>query len=994
MSLKKLRLETTVIAFPAIVTLKAKTNSDFRKFVASRDCIVQFRLADGSFARHVIFKGGKVSSKSGMHPSPDVVLQFKDVDTALTFLTPPLDYSEFIHAAKNFRILAMGNDEAVGWFSQVGNRLTMDGTKFGEAMPDGSHRYTQMTNGGPIHVYVKDGKIIRSNMIEFNDEDPEAWTIDARGKKFSPRRRSNVAPHAITGRSAVYSKDRVLYPMKRVDFDPNGERNPQNRGKSGYERISWDEALEIVGTEIKRQKTVHGPGSIVLTHPSHHQWGNIGYYLSALMRFGNCVGVTRMGLNPDSWEGWYWGAMHHHGNSMRIGTGTGYGTLEDALQEAELMVYWSSDPESQMGSYGGTEASEHRLWGREVGIENIHVNPHYSPTAAFTGGKWMPITPGTDTALALSLMYTWIEEDTYDHHFVENRTTGFDEWKAYLLGETDGIPKTPEWQEGETGVPAREARALAQLWSRKKTYLACGMNGVGFGGACRNETGIQWARAMVMIMAMQGWGRPGVNMGSLNLGSPVDLEFYFPGYGDGGISGELMATGAATHNYCRMPHILSMNPVQQIVPRQRMPEAILDGHAEGYLLEPTSIEGQLRPYFYPAPGHSKIKMMYRYGASSMGTTNGADRFVKMYQSDELECVVAQVIWNEGDAKFADIILPACTQYERADIGEFSGGGGLGLHWQSQLNYRIIAMQHKCIEPLGESKSDYQIFWDVCKQLGLGNVFSEGCSELDWTKRIFESSDLPKKISWKEFCKKGYYVVPPEVPECKVNVDMRWFYDGKPKDLPEPFPLPASYSEQFLHGLQTQSGKFEFVPNSLKKLDPIQEERPPLMQYTRPKFAEGGPDHKRLPIQLLTVHQRFSFHTHQDGKGSTINDLEDHRIEVDGHYYHIIRLSEEDSEARGIKHHQLVRVFNDQGSVICAAEVTNRMKGGVAHSYASCAVYESLDEPGESPEIGGCLNILTPNAFQAKKSVASAGALCLVDVELWQAAKKEEMRTAI
>ena len=75
----------------------------------------------------------------------------------------------------------------------------------------------------------------------------------------------------------MHSPDRLLYPMKRVDFDPEGERNPQNRGISGYERISWEDAIEIVATEIKRQKRVHGPGSIANSHGSHHTWGNIGY---------------------------------------------------------------------------------------------------------------------------------------------------------------------------------------------------------------------------------------------------------------------------------------------------------------------------------------------------------------------------------------------------------------------------------------------------------------------------------------------------------------------------------------------------------------------------------------------------------------------------------------------------------------------------------------------------------------------------------------------
>ena len=68
--------------------------------------------------------------------------------------------------------------------------------------------------------------------------------------------------------------------MKRVDFDPDGERNPQNRGKSGYVRIFWDEALDMVAKEINRQKPVHGPGSITFPMSSHHQWGNVGYYLA------------------------------------------------------------------------------------------------------------------------------------------------------------------------------------------------------------------------------------------------------------------------------------------------------------------------------------------------------------------------------------------------------------------------------------------------------------------------------------------------------------------------------------------------------------------------------------------------------------------------------------------------------------------------------------------------------------------------------------------
>lgn len=908
-------------------------------------------------------------------------MSFKNAQIALAMLLPPMDYGRVSDFGKNFKVAITGSDEVIAWFTTLAGMLENDGWKFGRKQPDGCVRYTQITNGGPIFVDVKNGRIVRTLPLVYDKSDAKPWVMRARGRSFSPLAKACVAPHALAMKGNVYSPDRILYPMKRVDFDPNGERNPQTRGISGYERISWDEALEIVSGEIKRQKKVHGPGAIALAHPSHHQWGNIGYYLSAMMRFGNAIGVTRVVLNPDSWEGWYWGAMHHFGNSMRLGAPSGYGTLADALEHCELMVYWSSDPESQFGCYGGTEASQRRLWGRELGIETIHINPHYSPTAAFTKGKWLPIRPGTDTALAMAIMQVWIAEDLYDHYFVEQRSTGFDEWRDYLLGEGDGIAKTPEWQEGETGIDAASVRALARRWASRKTYLGCGLS-AGFGGACRNASGIQWARAMVMLMAMRGWGQPGVNFGNLTMGAPVDLEFYFPGYGDGGISGELAATGSAINNYVRMPHLLSMNPVLQMIPRQRLPEAILEGQVEGYTINPMSLEGQMLPFSYPAPGHSKVHMLYRYGGSSFGTTNGSSRFIDMYRSPELECVASQSIWMEGEAKFADVILPACTQFERWDIGEWANTSGFGHHWQSQVNHRVIALQHKCIEPLGESKSDYQIFWDLCKKLNLGAYYSEGCTEIDWVKRVFDSSDLPQKISWKEFARRGYFVVPPEYDEAdRPPVDMQWFYEGRPKDLPEPHPLPAGYSDGFLNGLQTQSTLFEFVPSSLKRLDPEQPGRPPVLRYERPfDGARADPRYEKFPLQLMTPHQRFSFHTAQDGKQNAINDLEDHRVLIDGHYYWIVRMSVTDAAARHLDHHDLVHVYNDRAGVICAVEVTPRMASGVLHAYESSAVYKPVRSPKGTVDIGGCLNLLTSSRMQAAGTVASAGSLTLVEVE--------------
>ena len=312
---------------------------EFKTLLREKAFTAVIRTKDGSIARWYRFGPSGYSSGAGRKDNAEVVMTFKTAAIGAKLLMPPIDQLEQINALKDFVITLAGPEEEATWFTQTIVRTQSIGWKYGVDQGNGVTRYTQMTNGGPIFAYVKDDKIIRITPIEFDETDPKPWTIRARGKEFTPPRKTTLAPHGMNWKSMVYSPDRLLYPMKRVDFDPNGERNPQNRGKSGYERISWDEALDLVASEIKRAKTVHGPGAIVNSHGSHHTWGNIGYYLSANFRFVNAVGMTRVHHNPDSWEGWYWGAIHHWGQSLRVGQCETYGGVEDCLENAEMIVF-------------------------------------------------------------------------------------------------------------------------------------------------------------------------------------------------------------------------------------------------------------------------------------------------------------------------------------------------------------------------------------------------------------------------------------------------------------------------------------------------------------------------------------------------------------------------------------------------------------------------------------------------------------------------------
>ena len=584
---------------------------EYRKHLGEKNLTAQIKVADADKGRYFIFKDGRLKSKSGLHPNPDVCLTFKTEALAVSLMLPPTDWQAQIDAMKDFKLTLEGPQELTSWFFEIIQRIRSIGFKYGHALGDGVMRYSSCGTAGPHFVDVKDGKIIRINPIEFTHDDAESWTIDARGKTFTPPRKTSMQPNALNTKSRVYSDDRLLYPMKRVDFDPNGERNCEKRGISGYERVSWDEALDIVSAEIKRIKRDFGPAGIAFMPSLHHQWGNIGYYFSSALRFWNAVGFTRIEENPESYEGWYWGATHHWGHSMRCGMGDPYGLVEDCLQNAEMIVFWSSDPESTGGCYAGQDGSIRRQWAQELGIKMVHIDPYFNHTAAAFPGKWIAPYPGTSNALALAIAYVWINEDLYDADYVRTRTTGFEEWRDHILGNDDGISKTPEWAEGECGVPAREIRALAREWGSKRTYLGAGGLGTGLGGACRNATGVQWARSMICLSAMQGFGKPGVNLGNLQAGTPLDYNFYFPGYGEGGISGDLVNTGLAVSLYQRMPQLLTMNPVRQNIPRLKLAEAILDGHCDAYALDLSAVESQFQTYGYPAEGCAPIQMLYR-----------------------------------------------------------------------------------------------------------------------------------------------------------------------------------------------------------------------------------------------------------------------------------------------------------------------------------------------------------------------------------------------
>ena len=828
--------------------------------------------------------------------------------------------------------------------------------------------FTNCTHGGPIFVHVKDGKIIRVRPIVFDEKDASSWTLDVNGRKFSPPRKACLSSYVLTDRIRTYSEDRIKYPLKRIDFDPRGDRHPETRGKSGYERISWDEALDIVTGEMKRIRSTYGPAAIMSRCSSHHTWGNIGYRTSAWARFFNLIGFTDIFDNPDSWEGWHWGATHTYGFYWKLGMPEPYDLLEDALKNTDLIVYWGNDPDTTRGDYGGQESAIWRLWLRGLGKKQIFIDPFCNYTAAVLADKWIAPRPGTDAAMAMAIAYVWIDEGTYDKDYLDTHTIGFEQFKKHIMGEDDGVPKTPKWAEEITGIEGRTIRALAREWASKRTMLASGTRG-GMSSACRQAYATEWARLMVLLQAMQGLGKPGVNIWGVTTGPPFNAALEFPGYTDGVIN-----------KFAKKP---AVNPVTQRLYRLLVPEAILNPpiHWMGETFCGKSLEQQFIPFTYPESGSPEIKMFYRYGGSFIGTMTDTNRWVKMYQSPKLEFIANQSVWMDPETKMADVILPACANLERDDIGEWANTSGYGYHVNTTVNHRVIVYQKKCIEPLYESKSDYQIFTELAERMGIKEKYTEGKSEKDWIKIVFDNSDLPKYISFEDFEKKGYFVVPQQE-NYKPTPALRWFYEGRECDTPDRF-NPKKGTEKAKE-LGTYSGKIEFVSQSLLEHFPDDDERPPMPRYIPSWEGYNSELAKKYPLQLISPHPRFSYHTHHDAHVPWLWDIPGHRIFKDGYPWHVTNLHPLDADARGIKDGEIIKMYNDRGVVLGVAHVTERVRPGVIHSYESSGKYDPL-EPGKAGSVdkGGCVNQLTPSRMLSKNVPGMASNSCLIEISKWE-----------
>jgi molybdopterin guanine dinucleotide-containing S/N-oxide reductase-like protein len=821
--------------------------------------------------------------------------------------------------------------------------------------------------GTPCAIDVKDGKVVRVRPLHYDTKYDEKklhfWQYNVRGHVFEPFKKSLPAPFMMAYKKRTYSPNRIKYPMIRVDWDPNGERNTQNRGVSKFKRISWDEAAGIIANEIRRVHKQYGPMAVMAQGDGHAESKAVhaphGCMTWLLHKMGE---YTQQIRNPDSWEGWVWGAMHVWGSGMIGMMAPTANVLKDIVDHSQMVLCWGCDPETTPWGFNGQSATGICYFMREIGIKQVYICPDLNYGAAVHADKWIPILPNTDAALQLAIIYTWITEGTYDKEYVKTHTVGFDKVSDYVMGKEDGVAKTPAWASPKCGVPEWTIKALAREFASNVTSIAHYFGGSYIRGPYSHEP----ARLECILLGMQGLGKPGVHQTQLTYsGIPRAVQ-----------SPKSFITMNATFEDAKDNRILRPHRTtayfftKQGIPKTLIQDAILnppiDFYGTGAINAP--VEDQFKKYTYPLPkeeGGTEIHMIWTDTPCRTTCWNDGFRTVEALRSPKIECIVAQHPWLENDCLLADIIIPSNTTFESSDIM---------TNVRQGMPCTSITLQRQAVPPVGESKSDWEAVLEVAKKLGIYKEVTEGKSVDDWIKYVYDDL-LPEFISWEDFQEKEYYVFPVAPDWEKDPPGMRNFYLDPVKN-----PLP------------TPSGKLEFYSERLAKNFPDDTERPPI-----PKWIEKGIHHderlsseraRMFPLLLISNHGRWRVHAQCDDI-SWSRETPTCKVKGwDGYLYEPLWLNPQEAEKRGIRTGDILRVFNERGSVLCGAYVTERLMPRTA--YIDHGARCDWIIPGKLDR-GGAVNLISPHNIISEHCGGEATSSYLVEVEKVSMEQMEEWR---
>lgn len=480
---------------------------------------------------------------------------------------------------------------------------------------------------------------------------------------------------------------RVDSPMVRRSWLDGGPgARPERRGLDPFVEVGWDEVNAIVAAELERVRSNYGNQAIF---GGSYGWASAGRFhhaQSQMHRFLNCIGGYTRSKFTYSFAAAEAIVPHILGSFRAyLDTCTSWNVICD---HTELFVCFGGLPlKNGQISQGGTGSHIQRASLRNAGrarIQFVNVSPQKSDMLEEVGGDWLAIRPNTDTALMLGLAHTLEVEGLSDRCQLDRCTIGFDRFLPYLMGETDGIPKSAEWAAEITEIPAETIRRLACRMAASRTMISVSWS------LTRQDHGEQPFWAAITLAAMLG-------------------QIGLPGGGFGfGYSAMNFVGGHFT-----IPPAVSLpqgrNPVGSFIPVARISDLLLNPGM------PFDFDGER--HVYP-----ETRIVWWAGGNPFHHHQDLNLLLRAWERPET-IIVNEWCWNSL-AKRADIVLPCTTSLERQDVAV------------TPRDPYLVSMS-KLTEPFGQARDDYEIFAGIASVMGAGQDFTEGRSAEEWQRWIYE-----------------------------------------------------------------------------------------------------------------------------------------------------------------------------------------------------------------------------------------------------------------
>ncbi|MEL7343342.1 MAG: molybdopterin-dependent oxidoreductase [Pseudomonadota bacterium] len=573
---------------------------------------------------------------------------------------------------------------------------------------------------GPGRATLERGRIVA---VEGDEHDPAPSALNA-----------NIA-------GSLHGAARVLRPAIREGW----LKGQGERGQDRFRQVPWDEAIDIVATEVARVRQTHGNGAVFGGSYGWASAGRIHHAQSLLKRFLNAQGGFVRSEGNYSYNAALVLMPHIVGPvKWQIETATRWPVV---ARHTDLVVAFGGlAARNAQVSDGGL--SRHLMTPNlaacaAAGVQFINLSPLRGDMDDTMGAEWLPPRPGTDTAVMLGLAHTLLEETLEDRAFLDRYTTGFERVEAYIRGTHDATPKDADWAAGVSGLSADRIRTLARQMASGRTLITCAA------GLQRADWGEQPIWMTITLAAMLG--QIGLAGGGFGFGYAVN----------GTVGNSNRPFRPAT-----IPQ--GQNAVRDVLPVAMIADALLN-------------PGAAYTYNGSQARFPDLRLVWWAGGNPFHHHQDLNRLRAAFQRPET-VIVNEINWT-ATARHADIVLPVAAPQERTD---FAAG---------RTDNALMPMP-ALVAPAGEARLEYDLYADFAERMGNRAAFTDGLTAAEWSLRIWDQTqDRAAKVGvtlpdWDAFLAGDVVSLPDPTPEQVFLSD----YRADPEA--HPLPTPSGKIELF------------------------------------------------------------------------------------------------------------------------------------------------------------------------------------------------------